>query len=353
MTEQPRKLHGVVTTATPDSSEEDRKPEKCLVVVEREVPDLTGAQLLVKVRATAINRADIMQRHGRYPPPPGETDILGLECSGEIVEVGPGCKRDWKRGDRVMALVGGGGYADLCIVQEACTIPIPENWTFEQAAAVPEAWLTASQLLMFVAQAKSGDWVLIHAGASGVGLAAVQIATKVIGCKAICTAGSKEKLDACLARGATEAINYKEADGAFSDRVLQVTEGHGVDVILDCIGGSMYEQNSKCLATDARWVIYGTLGGTKVPTFDFRVLMGKRASMLASTLRNRDLSYKANLVKNLEQHIMPRFISKECEPVVGKVFSSLESIPEAHRYVESNANIGKVVVSLTDEPSNL
>ncbi|GJD12022.1 Quinone oxidoreductase PIG3 [Galdieria sulphuraria] len=334
---QPRKLHGLITTATPDSSEYDRKPENCLVVVEREVPDLSGAQLLVKVRATAINRADIMQRHGRYPPPPGETDILGLECAGEIVEVGPGCKRDWKRGDRVMALVGGGGYADLCVVEEACTIHIPENWTFEQAAAVPEAWLTASQLLMFVAQTKPGDWVLIHAGASGVGLAAVQIATKVVGAKAICTAGSQEKLNACIARGASEALNYKDADGAFSERVLQITEGHGVDVILDY----------------ARWVIYGTLGGTKVPSFDLRVLMSKRASMLASTLRNRDLSYKASLIKNLEQYIMPRFVSKECEPVIAKVFYSLESVPEAHRFVESNANIGKVVVSLTDETSSL
>eukprot|EP00871_Galdieria_phlegrea_P002757 jgi/Galph1/3482/GphlegSOOS_G2178.1 len=350
---QPRKLHGVITTATSTCSEEERKPEKCLQVIERDVPELQSAQLLIKVHATAINRADIMQRQGRYPPPPGSTDVLGLECAGEVLEVGSGCKKDWKRGDRLMALVGGGGYADMCIVDEACTIPIPSDWSYEQATAVPEAWLTASQLLMFVSKTQTGEWVLIHAGASGVGLAATQIVTKVIGAKAICTAGSKEKLESCIAKGAVEAINYKESNGSFSDKVLQVTEGHGVDVILDCIGGSMFEQNAKCLATDARWVIYGTLGGSKVPEFDFRVLMSKRASMLASTLRNRDLSYKASLVKNLEQHILPKFASHECEPVVDKVFVGLESIAEAHCYIESNANIGKVVVRIDEDKSHL
>ncbi len=305
-------------------------------------PEPAEGELLVRVRATALNRADILQREGKYPPPPGASPIPGLEMAGQVEKLGPGCRR-FQPGDRVFALLPGGGYAQYVVVPEAMAMPIPRRLSFEQAAAIPEAFFTAYQALVWIARLQAGEWTLIHAGASGVGTAAIQLARRLCLARPIITAGSKEKIQACLNLGAELGLNYRE--GPFQQAVLQATGGAGVQVIVDFIGAPYWEQNLNVLAMDGRMVLLAMMGGSVVKQCDLRRLFKKRAQLTASTLRSRSLSYKIHLTQDVEQTLLPRFANGTLQPVIDRVFN-WQQVQEAHRYMESNRNIGKIVLTI-------
>lgn len=307
-------------------------------------PQLKDGEVLIKVHATALNRADLLQRRGLYPPPPGETDIMGLEVAGTVDSLSPGAKRGWKPDDRVMALLCGGGYAEYVAVPEELLMSVPANLTLSQAAAIPEAWLTAFQLLVFIAQVKEGEVVLVHAGASGVGTAAVQL-VRLLGAVPVVTAGSPEKLKMAANLGAAAGFNYKEE--SFAQGVHDFTGGKGADVILDCIGGCNWEQNVSALATDGRWVLYGTMGGRTVEGDLLGRLLSKRGHLLSSLLRSRSLQYKADLVQTFSRRVLPHFGKQtdSLRPVIDSTFN-LEDIAEAHRHMEANRNMGKIVIHM-------
>lgn len=310
-------------------------------------PQPKAGEVLIKVHAAALNRADLLQRRGLYPPPPGESDIIGLEVAGTVDTLGPGVKRPWKPDDRVMALLCGGGYAEYVAVPEELLMPVPSNLTLCQAAAIPEAWLTAFQLLVFIAQVKEGEVVLAHAGASGVGTAAVQL-VRLFGGVPVVTAGSPEKLRMAEELGAAAGFNYREE--SFAEGVHDFTGGKGANVILDCIGGQNWEQNVKCLALDGRWVLYGTMGGRTVEGDLLGKLLSKRGHLLSSLLRSRSLQYKADLVSAFSHKALPYFSDQPASlrPVVDSTFN-LEDIAEAHRHMEANRNMGKIVVNVVPQ----
>ncbi|NWX76376.1 QORX oxidoreductase, partial [Alca torda] len=327
-----------------------------LYVKEVMKPQPGEGEVLVKVSASALNRADIVQRRGKYPPPKGASDILGLEAAGSVAGLGPGCKGRWKIGDAVMALLSGGGQAEYVTVPEGYLMPIPNDMTFIQAAAIPEAWLTAFQLLHFVGKIQKGERVLIHAGASGVGVAAIQL-VRLAKAVPIVTAGTQEKLKAAANAGAAAGFNYKSED--FSEKVLEFTQGAGVDIILDCVGGSYWEKNLSCLSTDGRWIVYGLLGGGEVHGDLFARLLSKRGSIHTSLLRSRDkeaiifkmlffLQYKERLVKAFTEDVLPYFsrgASPHLETLIDSIYP-LHEIAEAHRLMEENKNIGKIVIEM-------
>ncbi|KAM3870750.1 quinone oxidoreductase PIG3 [Diretmus argenteus] len=307
-------------------------------------PQPKHGEVLIKVHATALNRADILQRRGLYLPPPGESEIIGLEAAGTVATLGPGVKGDWKPGERVMALLGGGGYAEYVAVPEELLMPVPPHLTLCQAAAIPEAWLTAFQLLRLIAQVKEGEVVLVHAGASGVGTAAVQL-VRLLGAVPIVTAGNSEKLKMAESLGAAAGFNYKKDN--FAEKVHEFTEGRGANVILDCIGGSSWEKNVSCLALDGRWVLYGTMGGKRVEGDLLGKLLAKRGQLLSTLLRPRSLQYKADLVRAFSQRALPLFSDQpdSLRPVIDSTFN-LGDIAEAHKYIEANRNMGKIVINI-------
>ncbi|XP_052665575.1 quinone oxidoreductase PIG3 isoform X1 [Harpia harpyja] len=316
-----------------------------LYVKEVMKPHPGEGEVLMKVSASALNRADLLQRRGKYPPPKGASDILGLEAAGSVAGLGPGCKGRWKIGDAVMALLSGGGQAEYVTVPEGYLMAIPNDMTFIQAAAIPEAWLTAFQLLHFVGKVQKGERVLIHAGASGVGMAAIQLA-RLAKAIPIVTAGTQEKLKATTNAGAAVGFNYKNED--FSEKVLAFTQGSGVDLILDCVGGSHWEKNLNCLSTDGRWIIYGLLSGGEVHGDLLARLLSKRASIHTSLLRSRDKEYKERLVKAFTEDVLPYFsggTSPRLQPLLDSVYP-LQEIAEAHRIMEENKNIGKIVIEM-------
>ncbi|XP_035883610.1 quinone oxidoreductase PIG3 isoform X3 [Phyllostomus discolor] len=317
-------------------------------------PSPGEGEVLLKVAASAMNRADILQRQGQYAPPPGASTILGVEASGHVAELGPGCQGHWKIGDPVMALLPGGAQAQYATVPEGFLMPIPAGLTMAQAAAIPEAWLTAFQLLHLVGNVQAGDSVLIHAGVSGVGTAAIQL-TRLAGAVPLVTVGSQDKIQMAEKLGAAAGFNYKEED--FSEAAMKFTEasqivfhmeGAGINLILDCIGGSYWEKNVNCLAVDGRWVLYGLLGGNEVNGPLLSKLLFKRGSLISSLLRSRDKKYKQMLVKTFTEQVVPHFSTESTHrlrPVVDRVYPVAE-IQEAHKYMESNQNVGKIVLEL-------
>ncbi|XP_028250435.1 quinone oxidoreductase PIG3 [Parambassis ranga] len=307
-------------------------------------PQPKNGEVLIRVQAAALNRADLLQRRGQYPPPPGESDIIGLEVAGIVDTLGPGMKMGWNADDRVMALLCGGGYAEYVAVREELLMPVPTHLTLSQAAAIPEAWLTAFQLLVFIAQLKESEVVLIHAGASGVGTAAVQL-VRLLGAVPVVTAGSPEKLRMAEKLGAAAGFNYKEE--SFAKGVHDLTGGKGANVILDCIGGCNWEQNVSSLAIDGRWVLYGTMGGRAVEGDLLGKLLSKRGHLLCSLLRSRSLQYKADLVRAFSERVLPHFSDQPASlrPVIDSTFK-LEDIAEAHRHMEANRNMGKIVINV-------
>jgi putative PIG3 family NAD(P)H quinone oxidoreductase len=294
-------------------------------------------ELVVQVRAAGVNRADLLQRQGGYNPPPGASPILGLELAGEVLVP---CA-SWKAGDRVMAVVTGGAYAELATVPCGVAIPIPEGMPFEQAAAVPEAFLTAYLNLFTLGRLQARETVLIHAGASGVGTAAIQLA-RAAGARVFATAGSEEKLARCRELGAELAVNYRSE--SFAERVREATEGRGVDLILDFVGAPYWESNMASLALGGRLMLIGFLGGSR-GQLDLGAILGKSLTVAGTTLRRTPLAQKAALTQAFIEFALPRFATGELRPVVDTVYP-LAQAAEAHRAMERNSNIGKIILTL-------
>ncbi|MBT0587224.1 NAD(P)H-quinone oxidoreductase [Alteromonas oceanisediminis] len=307
-----------------------------LQACEMPVPDKN--ELRVNVRAFGINRADTLQRQGKYPAPPGHSHVLGLEVSGVIDAVGAEVS-DWNIGDPVCGLVDGGGYAEFAIMDAAHAMPIPTSLSFEQAAGLPEVFLTAYQSLFGLGQLRQGQRVLIHAGASGVGLAAIQLAKKR-GCEIAVTASSAEKLSLCEAMGASHLINYRQND--FAD---ELTRNHfAADVVLDFVGGDYLNRNLSVLNTDGTIIYLAMLAGRYADALDMAKLLSKRATLRGSTLRNRCKAYKRDLVAQFMQAFHADFNSGELVVNLDTIYA-VERIAETHRRLEANDSMGKLVVT--------
>lgn len=305
-----------------------------------DMPDPVPAagEVLVDIYATALNRADLLQRQGNYPPPAGASPVMGLEMAGEIRALGDGVT-GWAVGDRVCALLPGGGYAEQTTVPQSMLMPIPANWTYAQAAAVPEVFYTAFVNLFMEAELTAGETVLIHGGASGVGTAAIQLVHRA-GNKVITTAGTPEKVARCRELGADLAINYREAD--FAEIIKAETDG--VDVILDMVGGSYFQRNLDLLRLRGRLVFIASLGGSKVE-FHIGQLMGKRARLIGSVLRSRSLAEKVAIKEAFMARFWPDLEAGHIVPVIDRSFP----IPEAEAaqaYMAANRNIGKIVLDV-------
>lgn len=304
-----------------------------------DIPDPQPApnQVLIRVKATALNRADLLQVMGLYPPPAGSPQTLGLELAGEIIALGEHVKR-WRIGDRVMALVGGGGYAQQAVVHADHCMPIPIGMTYEDAAALPEAFLTAYSNMIVMAGLKDNECVLIHAGASGVGLAAIQLA-KLIGAKIIVTASAK-KHDVCYANGADMAIDYKTEN--FADKII--TQQCAVNVIVDMVGAPYWQDNLRVIDAWGRWVFIGTQGGSKVE-LDILQIMRKRLRLMGSTLRDRTDAEKARLVVDFIEWTMPHFDAGALRPNIYTVLD-WEEVNKGHDMMRQNENAGKIVLKI-------
>jgi NADPH2:quinone reductase len=311
-----------------------------LVPQERPVPPPGEHEVLVKVAAAGVNRPDVMQRKGLYPPPPGATDIPGLEVAGEVVALGPKVER-WKPGDKVMALVVGGGYAQLCPVHESHALPIPDTLSLVEAAAVPETVFTVWHNVFERGALKAGETLLVHGGSSGIGTAAIQLA-KAKGARVIVTAGTADKCRACLRLGADVAVNYKDED--FVAATKATTQGRGADVILDMVGGDYIERNYEAAAVEGRVVQIAFQGSPKA-TVDFRRIMLKRLTHTGSTLRARSIEDKGAIARAVEQHVLPLIAAGRMKPVIDSSFA-LEQAALAHARMESSAHIGKIVLTL-------
>lgn len=305
-------------------------------------PVMKQDELLVRIRATALNRADLLQRRGKHPPPEGVPNILGLEMAGEVADVGAACE-GWSPGDRVCALLPGGGYSELVSIPAGLAMRIPERLSFEQAAAIPEVFLTAYQNLFNVARLAFGETVLIHAGGSGVGTAAIQLVREAGG-NSFVTARSPEKIARCVALGARAGWNPK--DGPFAPWVAEQTGGRGVDIVLDFVGAPYFEQNLQSLAVDGRMVVIGTLGGAEVGAFSLRTLMSKRLQLTGAGLRSMDSARKIALTRAFSEFALPRFADGRLVPIVDTVFD-WHDVGNAHLRMESNVNVGKIVLRVT------
>lgn len=311
-----------------------------LYIGETSPPVLKPHHILVKVAATALNRADTLQRQGKYPAPPGESSIIGLEMAGTVAELGEGATR-WKIGDRVCGLLAGGGYAEYVLIHEDMAMPIPANWSFEQAAAMPEVFLTAFQALIWLAKLQKGERVLIHAGASGVGTAAIQIAREM-GAEVFVTA-SATKHKICLDLGAKAAINYREQD--FADEILRLTDGKGVNVILDFIAAPYFHQNVKALSPDGRIILLALMGGANVSEpLNLAHFLRKRLTLTGTTLRARRLDYKIQLTQDFWTFAAKQFDENRLKPIIDSTFDWKEA-SEAHAYMEANKNQGKIILT--------
>ncbi len=317
-----------------------------LVPLTTDVPEPTEGEVLIRVSAAGINRPDVLQRLGLYPPPSGHSPLPGLEVAGEIAATGASSMR-FKVGDQVMALVNGGGYAEYVSVDERSVLSIPKGLSLIEAAAIPETYFTVWHNVFERGQLKDGEWFLVHGGTSGIGTTAVQLA-KAFGAQVIATAGSKEKCDAVLSLGADYAINYREAD--FAREVKAVTGGHGVDVILDMVGGDYIAQNLKCAATDGRIIQIAFLQGSKVE-INLMPVMLKRLTFTGSTLRTRTAEFKGAVARALETKVWPLIEAGTIRPVIFETFD-LQDASDAHRLMESSAHIGKIVLKVRQPDPN-
>lgn len=297
-------------------------------------------EIAIAVAATAVNRADTLQRQGYYPPPPGASDVIGLECSGTVVEVGAGVTR-WSIGDEVCALLAGGGYASRVVVAEGQAMPIPDGVDIVRAAALPEAAATVWSNAFMEAGLAPGQSLLVHGGAGGLGTFAIQLAT-ALGHPVLATAGSKEKVDTCFELGARTAINYRTAD--FVEEALAATGGTGVDVILDNMGGSYLDRNIKALATGGRLAIIGMQGGTR-GELNIGRLLTKRARVIATSLRPRPVEEKSAICAAVVAHVWPLVADGRIRPVIDCVMP-LDKVADAHRRLEASSHTGKIVLTV-------
>lgn len=311
-----------------------------LELAEVEKPAIRAGGLLVEVHAAGVNRTDIMTRDN--PQGYGSGRRLGIEVAGVVTEVADDVA-GFKVGDRVMGLVDQGGYAEYAVIPAERAMPIPQSFSFEQAAAVAEVFLTAYQTLFWHGKLAQQETVLIHAGGSGVGTAAIQLAKQLMQAKVIVTAGSAEKLDFCRELGADVLINYKEQ--SFDEEVLKATDGKGADVILDFIGASYWEKNLKSIAQSGRWVLIGTLGGSTVEQVNLFPLMAKYVQLIGTLLTPRSAEYKAALTQEFAERVLPLMEEGTIKPIVDTVFP-LEQAAEAQEYMEQSKNIGKIILKV-------
>ncbi len=310
-----------------------------LTIMDVAPPAMKPGHVRLRVRAAGLNRADLLQRRGLYPPPAGESEILGLEIAGEIIESAPDVT-GFAAGERVCALLPGGGYAQEAVVPAGLVARLPANLSFEEGASIPEVFLTAYSNLVWLGGMQTGRRVLIHAGASGVGTAAIQL-VRELGGRSIVTAGTPEKRAACLAIGADQALDNKQ--GPFLNDVLSWSGDEGVDIVLDFVGAPYLEQNLRALAVDGRLVVIGTMGGAVADQVDLGLLLRRRLQIIGTALRSRTLDQKVRLTNEFWNFAAPRFSDGRLRPVVDRVFA-MPDMAEAHRRMESNRNIGKIVL---------
>ena len=314
-----------------------------LAIATTDVPRPAADEVLVRVLAAGVNRPDVVQRKGLYPPPPGASPILGLEVAGVVVAVGANAG-DVKLGDRVCALTNGGGYAEYCPVPAVQCLPWPKDYDAIRAAALPETFFTVWANLFIHGRMQRGETVLIHGGTSGIGVTAIQLVREFGGC-AYVTAGSDEKCAACLKLGAAAAINYRTAD--FAESIKELTGGRGVDVIIDIVGAPYFERNLRSLALDGRLVEVATQFGAKVEQLDLFHLMRRRLTVTGSTMRPRTTAEKGAIADELRSKVWPLLDERRVAPVIHQVFP-LEDAAEAHRVMESSVHVGKLMLHVAD-----
>jgi len=311
-----------------------------LTAVERPMPTLAGGDVLIKVAAAGVNRPDVFQRRGRYPPPPGASDIPGLEVAGTIASVASDVTA-FRPGDRVCALVAGGGYAEYCAAPAVQCLPVPRGLDMTAAAAIPETCFTVWTNVFDRGRLRAGESVLIHGGSSGIGTTAIQLASAQ-GARVFATAGSAEKCAACERLGAERAINYRDED--FAVVVKALTQSRGVDLILDMVGGDYFARNIDALAVEGRLVEIATLHGVKVE-MNIQTIMQKRLTVTGSTLRARPVADKGAIASAVHAHVWPLLESGQVKPIIFKTFP-LRQAAAAHALLESSAHIGKIVLSV-------
>ena len=316
-------------------------PPEGLKKADRPIPQPGPGEVLIKVVAAGVNRPDIMQRTGNYPPPAGVTDIPGLEVAGTIITLGQEVL-DWKVGDSVCALVSGGGYAEYCVASELLCLPIPDGLTMVEAAAIPETFFTVWTNVFQSGRLASGDSILVHGGASGIGTTAIQLAS-AFGARVFATAGNLEKCKACENLGAEYCVNYKEED--FVGVIKKLTDDKGVDVVLDMVGGDYFMRNIDVLAIQGRLVQIAVLNGPKVQDFNILPMMMKRLVLTGSTLRPRSVEQKASIAKCLREHVWPLLESGLVRPKLDLTFP-LADAAAAHGRMEASAHIGKIMLVL-------
>jgi putative PIG3 family NAD(P)H quinone oxidoreductase len=311
-----------------------------LVAREQPLPAPGDGEILVKVAAAGVNRPDVMQRQGHYPPPKGATEIPGLEIAGEVVRIGPGVTR-WNKGDKVMALVVGGGYAEYCLAFASHALPVPPSLSMIEAAAIPETFFTVWHNVFERGRLAAGETLLVHGGSSGIGTTAIQLG-KAFGARVIVTAGTPEKCDACRRLGADLAINYHTED--FVALSKQATQGAGVDLILDMVGGDYVGRNYEAAAVEGRIVQIAFLASSRL-TVDLMRLMLKRLTHTGSTLRARAVADKAAIAQAVEKNVLPLLASGRVKPLIDSTFPLMQA-SAAHARMESGKHIGKIVLTL-------
>jgi NADPH2:quinone reductase len=304
------------------------------------VPQPRDGEVLIRVEAAGVNRPDIQQRKGLYPPPPGASPHLGLEVAGEVVATGPGVSL--AIGSKVCGLANGGGYAEYCAVPATQCLPWPTGYDAVRAAALPETFFTVWANLFDIGRLSAGESVLVHGGTSGIGTTAIQLA-RAFGARAYATAGSAAKCEACVKLGADAAINYKDAD--FADGIKQFTNGAGVNVVLDMVGGPYMQRNLRCLAMDGRLVLIAFLGGAKVEQLDLTTIMTRRLTVTGSTMRPRTAAQKGAIAQELLAKAWPKLEDGSVAPVIHATFP-LAEIEAAHRMMESSDHIGKIILTV-------
>ena len=312
-----------------------------LVPGQADIPVPAPDEVLIKVAAIGINRPDILQRSGSYPPPPGANPLLGLEASGEVVARGAGVTR-FAVGDKVCALTNGGAYAEYCVAPQAQTLPWPAGFDALTAAALPETYFTVWANLFMLGRLQRGESVLVHGGTSGIGVTALQLA-HAFGATAYATAGSAEKVAACIRLGAAAAINYREED--FAEIIRTLTNKRGVDVVLDMVGAPYFPRNLRSLALEGRLVQIAFLEGSKIGEFDLMPIMLRRLTVTGSTMRARSTAQKGVIAQAVFEHVWPLLEERRCMPVIHAVFPMAKAAA-AHRLMETSAHIGKIMMTV-------
>lgn len=313
-----------------------------LRIVERAAPQPAPGEMLIAVRASGVNRPDVLQRKGAYPPPPGASDLPGLEVAGTVAggDAAELAAAGFRLGDRVCALVAGGGYAEHCVAPIGQCLPVPAGLSDVEAAALPETFFTVWQNVFEIAKLQRGETLLVQGGSSGIGVTAIQLA-KAFGATVIVTAGSDDKCAACLRLGADHAVNYRTQD--FAAEAKRLSGGRGVDVVLDMVAGDYVEREVQCLADDGRLAIIAVQGGTR-STFDAGLVLRKRLAITGSTLRPRSVAYKTRLAQALRERVWPLLEAGRVKPVIHAVFPAAEAAA-AHALMESSTHVGKIVLT--------